>query len=115
MSTIKRNWLRWLCGLLFALLLSGAGAAQTITGSISGTVLDTSGQVIAGATVKLINTRTSDTRTLTTNEAGDFNFTAIQPGTYTLKVEHPGFRSFQRENTVLSANEILALGKLTLS
>ncbi len=68
MSTIKpdwRNWLSVLCGLLFALLASGAGVAQTVTGTISGTVSDASGQVIAGAKVTLTNQQTGNSRTLT--------------------------------------------------
>src|SRR5262245_33783004 len=115
MSIIKLRSIRLLCGLFFALLVSGVVAAQTVTGTISGTVIDTSGQVIPGAKVMLTDGRTGATRHLTTNDAGDFSFAAVQPGTYTIKVEHPGFRSFQRENTVLSANEDLALGKLALS
>ena len=120
MSTIKQGWFRQnqfrlLCGLLLALLACGAAVAQTVTGTISGTVLDDSGQAIAGATVKLTHTRTGETRAASTNESGDFSFAAVQPGPYTVKVERAGFRSFQRENTVLSANENLALGKLTLS
>src|SRR5436853_4669057 len=115
MSTIKRNWSSLLCGLIFTLLVSGVGAAQTVTGTISGTVTDASGQAIAGAKVTITNQQTANSRTLTSNDGGDFNFAAIQPGTYTIKVEHQGFRSFQRENTVLSANENLALGTLELS
>jgi len=115
MSIIKLHSIRLLCGLLFALLASGVGAAQTVTGTISGTITDASGQVIAGAKVMLTDVRTGNTRHLVTNEAGDFSFAAMPPSTYTIKVEHQGFRSYQREHTVLSANENLALGKLALS
>jgi hypothetical protein len=101
-------------GLLCTLFVSVAALAQSVTGTVSGTVVDASGQVIAGAKVTLTEERTGSARNVTTNEEGDFTFTTLQPGVYTLKIEHSGFRSYQRTNNVLSANEVLALGKLTL-
>src|SRR5262249_16956331 len=53
-------------------------------------------------------------RVATTNGEGDFTVTSLQPGIYTIKIENRGFRSYQRTNNVLSANEHLALGKLTM-
>jgi len=114
MSTFKLHGLQLLCGLLCALLAGGLATAQTVTGTISGTVTDASGQVITGAKVTLTNEQTGDTRTLTTNAEGGFSFAAVQPDPYTLKVEHQGFRSLVRQHNVLSANEHLALGKLSL-
>jgi hypothetical protein len=69
------------------LLCAQFAAAQTVTGAISGTVVDASGAAVAGATVRLVNERTKDARVLTTNESGDFRFTATLPGTYTIKWE----------------------------
>src|SRR5262249_19736082 len=89
-------------------------AAQTVTGTISGSVIDTTGNAISGATVTLINERVNDKRTLATNQEGAFIFSTLQPGIYTIRIESQGFRTFQRTNNVLSANEFLALGKLTL-
>src|SRR5437879_13555374 len=101
--------------LLAALLfLCGLAMAQSITGTISGQVVDASGKALAGAKVTLTNEQTASARAAVTNEEGDFNFASAQPGVYTIKVEHNGFRSYQRTNNVLSANEHLALGKLTL-
>lgn len=88
--------------------------AQTVTGAISGTVLDASENAISGATVTLINEATKDARVLTTNEDGAFRFTAVQPGTYTIKVEQRGFSVFERKGNVLTANEHLAVGALAL-
>jgi Carboxypeptidase regulatory-like domain/TonB-dependent Receptor Plug Domain len=114
MSVMKLNGLNLLCGLLCTLIAFNPSIAQTVTGTISGTVLDSSGQAIAGAKVTITNEQTGHTRTLAADESGDFSFAAMQPGVYTVRVEHQGFRSFLRQNTVLSANEYLALGKLTL-
>jgi hypothetical protein len=113
MYTLKHQWPLWLA---LSLMLLGAqyAIAQTVTGSISGTVVDASGNALAGATVRLINERTNDARVLTTNESGDFRFTAALPGTYTIKVEQKGFSSFERRGNVLTANEHLAVGELAM-
>src|SRR5262249_29291382 len=87
---------------------------QSITGTVSGTVVDASGKVLVGAKVTLTNERTGATRVGASNEQGDFIFPTLQPGVYTIKIEHAGFRSYQRTNNVLSANEVLALGNLTM-
>ncbi len=112
--SIKSHWLKLFSGLLSLLFVSAAALAQSVSGTISGTVHDASGQVIAGAKVTLTEDRTGSARTAVTNREGDFTFTTLIPGIYTIKVEQNGFRSYQRTNNVLSANEVLSLGKLTL-
>ena len=88
--------------------------AQTITGSISGAVADSTGGMIPSATVTLVSDKTGQTRTAATNGEGRFNFAALQPGTYSLKIEQQGFQAFEQRNIILSANENLALGDLKL-
>src|SRR5262249_45134141 len=88
--------------------------AQTITGSISGAVMDSTGGMIPGATVTLISEKTGQSRGSTTNGEGRFNFAALQPGTYALKVERQGFQTLEQRGVILSANENLALGDLKL-
>ncbi len=114
MSSIKLSWSNFLQGLFCLLLASGLAMAQTVTGTISGNVVDASNSAIAGATVTIINAKTGDTRTITTNESGGFSVPALQPDVYTIRIEHTGFRRLERQNTVLSANENLALGRITL-
>jgi len=113
MSTLKYRRFLWPVTLC-ALFCVQYAVAQTVTGAISGTVLDASGNAVAGAMVRLINERTNDARVLTTNESGDFRFTAVLPGTYTIKVEQKGFSSFERRGNVLTANEHLAVGELAM-
>ena len=113
MFTLKFRRFVWPAPLLI-LLCAQFVAAQTVTGAISGTVLDASGNAISGATVTLVNERTNDSRVLTTNESGDFRFTAVLPGTYTIKVEQRGFSAFERKGNVLTANEHLAVGELAM-
>jgi hypothetical protein len=85
-----------------------------VTGTISGSVADSSGAVIPGASVSLTNERTGDERRLITNEEGRFIFSALQPASYTIKVELVSFQTLEQKNIVLSANENLTLGALIL-
>jgi hypothetical protein len=94
--------------------LCGPAAAQTVTGTISGAVVDGSDSAISGAAVTIINAKTGDKRVVTTNESGGFSVPALQPDVYTIKIEHGGFRALERQNVVLSANENLALGRFAL-
>src|SRR5215813_1853247 len=87
---------------------------QTVTGSVSGTVVDTGGAVIPGATVSITADKTGESRNQTTSGEGRFSFAALQPGTYTLKVERQGFQTLERKSVILSANENLALGDLQM-
>ena len=103
-----------LLGLALFVFASPALIAQTISGSIVGTVLDTSGHAIAGAPVKVISERTGEERASTTNDAGDFLFPALQPGGYTITVEQPGFKSFKKTNNMLSASERLSAGTIVM-
>jgi len=99
-----------------ALALAGGGAwAQTITGVISGTVTDPSGNAIPGATVTLINEATNDARTISTDVAGAFVFPAVLPGAYTVKIESKGFHTLVRTGNQCTPNERLALGNLQLA
>src|SRR4029077_2591656 len=88
-----------------AVLLPDRVTAQSVSGSVSGTVVDQTRQVVPGATVTLLNEQTGDSRVTTSNEAGVFVFSAVQPATYTVRVALTGFATFERRNTVVPANE----------
>ena len=91
---------------LFVLATALPGAvAQTLTGSLSGTVVDSSDAVLPGATVTLVNELSGDQRTTVTNEAGNFVFAAVQAGTYTIKVELSGFQNVETKGVVLRLGE----------
>jgi hypothetical protein len=96
------------------LLLGIVAASQTITGSVTGTVTDSQGGVVPGASVTISGEQIGDTRNLVTNEDGRFNFAAMRPGIYTLRVEMKGFQTLLQERVILSANENLAVGELKL-
>src|ERR1039458_4315679 len=73
---------------MFAALSCGQLFAQmSITGAVSGTVLDASGSVVPGATVKLTSETTKQVHETKSNGEGLFSFTAVPRDSYTLKVE----------------------------
>ena len=98
-----------------SLLLASLSAAQTVTGTIMGLVVDPSGNVIVGATVTLLNENTGAARTMPTTSTGAFAFPALPPGEYSVKVESTGFKTFSNEHLSLSANDRLSLGEIRLS
>jgi hypothetical protein len=79
--------------IFFAVLLASGAWAQTFTGSLTGSVTDTSHAAIPEASVRLDNPATGFTRTTTTNNAGEYNFPDLAVAVYTLTVTHGGFES----------------------
>src|SRR5438093_10501632 len=78
---------------LLCFFLSVNGFAQTINATVGGTVADASGALIPGVTVTATNTGTGIVSTVVTNESGAYNFASLQPGTYKLSAELPGFQT----------------------
>ena len=101
---------------MFAALSCGQLFAQmSVTGAVSGTVLDASGSVVPGAAVKLTSETTREARETKSNGEGLFSFTVVPRDSYTLKVEHAGFKAFERTGIAVSANEHVALSGLMLA
>lgn len=88
--------------------------AQSSTGTISGRVLDPTGQAIPAASVTLTKQDTGDTRTFSSDSTGEFVFTSLQPGTYDLSVKVSGFKNLDKKSIALSASEHAAAGDLRL-
>jgi Carboxypeptidase regulatory-like domain len=72
-------------------LVTASATAQTITGSIRGTVTDPSGAVVRGASVTVTNVSTGVSTRTTTNQDGDYNIQFLPIGSYTLAVTAQGF------------------------
>ena len=93
-----------LCALLMFLLLPLAAHAQD-AGSITGTVRDSSGAVVADAQVTATNAAIGVTRTTTTNADGSYLAAALPPGSYDLSVTAKGFKAYQAKKIVVSVAE----------
>jgi len=96
------------CGVLAAMLLvcSLSAWAQNV-GSVAGNVKDSTGAVIPGATVTLTWIEHGTDRTLTSNQKGEYVFSSVAPGTYTLKVAAPNFELYLAEGLIVEADQNL--------
>jgi hypothetical protein len=83
--------------------------AQQITGSITGSVVDSSGAAVVGASVKLTNTGTAFVQTTTTDTSGNFQFLLLQPGTYLIEGSNTGFKTFRRDGIIVEADRSLGV------
>ncbi len=80
------------------------GKAQTLYGSIVGTVTDANGAVVPDATITATQTQTSDTRTTKTNESGGYELSTIPAGDYTVAIAKAGFRVIESKNILVTIN-----------
>src|SRR2546425_9999824 len=89
--------------------------AQVTTASVAGTVKDSQGGVIPGATVTLISqslgTQTTD---VFTNEYGDFVFANVRPDRYIVQVSMEGFKISRRSGVIVSAGDRVGLGTVVI-
>ena len=92
-------------GLLLA--TTGAVAVAQQQGSISGRVLDTGGLVLPGATITVAEQTTGFSRSVVTETTGAYAVVNLQPGTYTVTVEMPGFGTLKRPDVLLTAGAAL--------
>lgn len=80
--------------------------AQVLQGSLTGVVTDSTGAVVMGANVSVVNSDTGFTREAKSNDAGVFNFSDLQPGTYTVTITASGFGEFKQNGTPIQANTV---------
>jgi hypothetical protein len=89
-----------LCSVIF--LSAAVVLGQGTTSRIAGIVMDTSGAAVANATVTAINEGTGSAYEQKTSSAGTYAFDLLQVGTYTIRVDAPGFKQFVSRGNVLS-------------
>jgi hypothetical protein len=110
-SSILRKPLLLAGMLAFLISFTLSAAAQTAgEGAIQGTVADSTGAIISGATVTAINVATNVHTVRQTTSAGLYNIAPLPAGTYTIQVTAKGFKGFEQENIVVDA-----LGSRTVS
>ena len=109
----KRGIRRCLSALLLLLVMGMAGAAiahaqATASGTIQGTVTDTSGAAVAGADILVTNKATERTRSATTDDTGTYRFDLLSAGAYTVKVTKGGFTSVVQTVELLVGQTVTA-------
>lgn len=113
-ETAYRTTVRALLTIVIALFgLVAAAKAQTTNARLEGTVQDQTGAVVPNAKVTVTNLKTKVAMQTTTNTVGYFTATALQPSTYSVTVEAPGFRRYVLNDIELdvgaSVSEIVKL------
>lgn len=106
-TSMRTHVCRGAAFLMTALLVIAAAApaaAQAIRGSVVGTITDTSGGAIPGATVTITEVRTSIQATTVTNQSGFYTFPNLRDGLYRVEAELSGFKKVVRDNVQVSVN-----------
>ncbi len=110
---------RLLAWLVAAICTAATVSAQVTTGSIVGTVSDTQGQVVPGATVAIKEVGKQTITTVVTDANGAYNAPFLNPGTYEVEVELTGFKKYVRQGITVQVNDrarvdaTLEVGQLT--
>jgi hypothetical protein len=86
------------------LLINAPARAQSVYGSVFGTVTDKTGAVVPGATVTVTDEAKGTVETVITNDSGDYNVSHLVPDNYDLKVEIKGFKSFVSKGIAVLAD-----------
>ena len=96
------------------LAIDTAAYAQSSAGSVFGSVVDESGQVVPGASVIITNEQTGEVRRGVSSDVGDYVFSGLQPGPYTVRAELSGFKPYEIKNNQVLANNRLSMRPLRL-
>src|SRR5215469_815181 len=92
-------------------LNSSLFAQSAGTGALTGTVTDTSGAVVPGATVVLTSTDTNQVRSATTGAEGGYKFSLLPPGTYNVKFSATGFKTSEVSAVTVNVTETPVLDR----
>jgi len=102
---------------LVAVLLCALASAlmgQSVTGQISGVVVDPAGALVPGASVQLTHDLSQTVHRFTTESNGSFIFTGLVPGTYSLHITHPGFKASDQKGITVAVQERVDLHEVRL-
>ena len=100
--------------LLVSALPAASRWSQTVSGSIAGAVIDSTQAAVPGAKVTAAEQNKKTMATTVTNTEGRFVFPQLQPGTYDITAEPPGFKKHIKKDVILEGNEKFPVGNLNL-
>ncbi len=114
LSAIKRPSSRfkslvWACALssCIPVFSSIQAKAQTLYGSVVGTVTDNTGAAVPGATVVVTETQTNDARTVVTDNGGVYTISTVPPGNYQVVITKQGFEGYKTKGIDVTANNVV--------
>jgi hypothetical protein len=91
-------------------MASTAWSQTIVTGGISGTVTDSSGATVEGASVTLKNAANGESQTQVTSESGIYQFALLKPGDYIVTVSRDGFKTASQKVTVQLGQTLSVIG-----
>jgi hypothetical protein len=106
----QNNWKLWIwvCALfIFCAAAFVQARAQVLFGSVVGTVTDSTGAAVPGATVLITNTQTNQTRTSPTDAGGLYTISTVPAGIYRVNISKTGFQTFQTASVEVIANNVV--------
>ncbi len=113
MPPSKRSWMSswhiFLSSVLLWLICTTVMSAQSTGGRILGRVADSSGAVLAGVKVTATNEATGASRSVVTNEGGDYVMVEVSPATYTIQYELTGFKQNIQKGIIVDVNQVVTL------
>jgi hypothetical protein len=101
--------LAWVClfFLGFSALLTVQAKAQTLYGSVVGTVTDNTGAAVPGANVVITDVHTNDARMVTSDSAGVYTVSTVPPGSYQVNITKDGFQQYKTTGIDVTANNVV--------
>jgi hypothetical protein len=117
MTSILIEHLKCLAALALALVILPAAipaSAQITTASVVGTIHDSTGLAVPGASITLTSSTKGTSLDATTNQQGDFSFPTVTADTYTVTVKMDGFKTLERPNVVVHPGDRVAVGTLSV-
>lgn len=114
-SAIRKGMIFWLFALIAAIFSFQYAHAQGLTGQIGGVIQDSSGAAVAGTTITLRNVATSQLRTTVSDTEGNYVFSEVLAGTYTITIDAKGFKPYREDNVILTATQRLAVRPIVLT
>ncbi|MCU1259787.1 MAG: TonB-dependent receptor, partial [Bryobacterales bacterium] len=95
--------------ILISSALSAGLFGQSYQGGVRGLVTDPTGASIATAKITLLNDATGVARNTLSNASGEYAFNTLDPAIYTLTVESPSFKKFERKNVIVATQEAVTV------
>lgn len=99
------NWIRCFVAVLAIFFACALCRAQILYGTITGNVTDPSGLAVPGAAVEVANTGTGIVKKTTSNDAGTYLFSDLQPGVYKVTITSPAFAQAVQDGVNVTANQ----------
>ncbi len=118
LAQVRNNFRPYTLSAILAAFLSISAWSQTQLATVSGTITDPSGAVVSGVVVTIVSQGTGLKRSTPTDTAGEYRFAGLPTGTYSLRIEKPGFQAQLRDRLELTSaaevviNSQLAIGDL---